>query len=221
MDLARRIVHRHDQIERRLALQPHLAAAVLVQHHAHARLPLALAPVTALAPLGPHQIGRVQPTLHTTVAQRVAVALHQMLVEMLHVPALVRLAVERQDRRLHLLRQRLARRLAQPVVPQPVETLRLILVAVAPKLSLRPTQDLRRLGLAQLTLPPALVNIPKLLHSPVLVTRGPAHPIPPMLTSIERITDYRTYRVLQKPDNSCAADTTAFWAGPTVTGMAV
>src|SRR4029079_18245161 len=82
----------------------------------------------------------------------------------------------------------------------------LIQTLVAPELPLRPPQKLRRLGLAQITPLPAVVNTRKLLHSPVLVTLGPAHPRPPDATRIEKPTDYRTNRVLQNPDNSLAAD---------------
>ena len=49
VDRARRIVHGHDQVERRLALEPGVARAVLVQHHPRQRPPLALAPVRPLA----------------------------------------------------------------------------------------------------------------------------------------------------------------------------
>jgi len=39
---ARRIIQSHNQIERRLARQPHMHRAVLMQHHARKRTPLAL-----------------------------------------------------------------------------------------------------------------------------------------------------------------------------------
>ena len=52
IDRPRRIVHRHDQVERRLALKPFMARAVLVQHHPRQRPPLALAPMRPLRALG-------------------------------------------------------------------------------------------------------------------------------------------------------------------------
>ncbi len=47
IDCSRRIVERHDQIERRLSLKSFVARAVLMQHHPRQRTPLALAPVRA------------------------------------------------------------------------------------------------------------------------------------------------------------------------------
>jgi hypothetical protein len=69
IDRARGVIHRDDQIERRLPFQPSLPQAVLVEHHACAWLPLALAPLrsTALRPL--HQPGRMQLRLRLRVAQ--------------------------------------------------------------------------------------------------------------------------------------------------------
>ena len=49
IDFPRRIVEGHDQIERRLAFEPFVPRAVLMQHHAGQRPPLALAPMRALA----------------------------------------------------------------------------------------------------------------------------------------------------------------------------
>jgi hypothetical protein len=116
--LARGIVHRHDQVQRRLPIQPLRPAAVLAQHHARTRLPLPLATVSALLPLHPHQARLLQPALHQAVAQRVAVPLHQVLVEVLHVPSQMIAPVERQDRIDHSLRRRVARRPPQPTIPQ-------------------------------------------------------------------------------------------------------
>ena len=181
VDLARRIVHRHDQIERRLSLQPFGAAAVLVQHHADARLPLTLLAMTALLPLHANQIGVLQPALHQAVAQRVAVPLHQMLVEVLHIPTLVVAPVQRQHPRDDVRWRRIARRLVQTPVPQGLEPSFLVEPLVAAKLPLRTPQKLGSLRLAQIASPPAVVNTRKLLHPPVLITLGPAHPRPPML----------------------------------------
>ena len=49
IDRPRRVVERHNQVERRLALEPGVARAVLMQHHPRQRPPLALAPMRPLA----------------------------------------------------------------------------------------------------------------------------------------------------------------------------
>ncbi len=49
IDRARRVIERHDQIERHLALEPVVPRAVLMQHHARQRPPLALSPMRPLA----------------------------------------------------------------------------------------------------------------------------------------------------------------------------
>ena len=49
IDRPRRVVHRDDEIERRLALEPCMPRAVLMQHHARQRPPLALPAMRALA----------------------------------------------------------------------------------------------------------------------------------------------------------------------------
>ena len=49
IDRPRRIVHCDDQVERRFALEPFMPRAVLMQHHARQRTPLALPAVGALA----------------------------------------------------------------------------------------------------------------------------------------------------------------------------
>jgi hypothetical protein len=49
IDRPRRVVQGHDQVERRRALEPLMARAVLMQHHARLRPPLALAAMGPLA----------------------------------------------------------------------------------------------------------------------------------------------------------------------------
>ncbi|MER8836515.1 hypothetical protein [Mesorhizobium sp. M0909] len=96
IDRARRVVHRHDQVQHRLAFQPGMPAAVLVQHHPLARLPFPLAPVST-APLGPsHQARRVKLRLDEGVAPAEVVIAQQVLVEMLHTPAKVAMTIKLQ-----------------------------------------------------------------------------------------------------------------------------
>jgi len=105
-----RIIHRDNQIELRPASKPSRPGAILVQHHALQGLPFALAAVCP-TPLGPfYQARRVQLRLHSGVAPPEAVVAHQVLVEMLHVPAPVRAPVQLQHqpgiRRRNPLRRR-------------------------------------------------------------------------------------------------------------------
>ena len=84
VDLARRIVHRHDQIHRRQTLEPGVPRAVLVQQHAPQRPARPLLAMRRTLRRLPHQARRVQRQLRHRVAQHVAVPLHQLLVEVLH-----------------------------------------------------------------------------------------------------------------------------------------
>jgi hypothetical protein len=168
IDLAGGVIHGHDQIERRLTLEPGLAAAVLVQHHACARLPRPLAPVrpAPLRPLG--QARRMQLRLGPGVAPAEAMALHQVLVEVLHVPANILRAVEGKHPLDLVYRNPPYRGLAKPLVQEPVEPLLLVPGPVAPELPLRAAQQLACLHRRQLPPLPAAQYIAKLLHSPVL-----------------------------------------------------
>jgi hypothetical protein len=55
IELARRIIHRRDQVEHRLAGKPRRLRAVLVQHHPLARLALALAAMRPAPPCPFHR----------------------------------------------------------------------------------------------------------------------------------------------------------------------
>lgn len=92
--LAGGIVHGHDQVPV-AARHPPMAAAVLVQHHARQGRALAALAMLAAARRTGHQTGRLQPVLDPGVASTAAVAAAVEAVEMLHVPALVALAVQR------------------------------------------------------------------------------------------------------------------------------
>ena len=116
-----------------------------MQHHALARLALALAPMrpTPLRPL--HQPRRVQLRLHPGVAPLEIVVAHQVLVKMLHVPAPVTVPVQLQHQPQLPRRHPLRRRLAQPPVDQPLHPVLLVAVPIAPELPLRHPQQLARL----------------------------------------------------------------------------
>ena len=159
VDRPRRIVHGHDQVERRLALEPGVARAVLVQHHPRQRPPLALAPVRPLARRLPDHPHPLKMKLGPGVAPAEAVILHQMLVKVLDREALVALAIEP----LHLLgpvdRNPLARRLAKPAVQEPGLALLLVAARPPPKRPLAHPQKLRRLFLVQLRRFPTVEKI--------------------------------------------------------------
>ena len=114
IDRPGRVVERHNQIERRLALEPGVPRAVLMQHHPRQRPTLALPPMRPLARRLLDNALPLQMQLRPGVAPAEAVVLHQMLVEVLDREALVALAIKP----LHLLgpidRNPLARRLAEP-----------------------------------------------------------------------------------------------------------
>jgi hypothetical protein len=118
IDRPRRVIERDNEIERRLALEPGVSRAVLMQHHASQRPPLALPPVRPLARRLRHDARPLQMQLEPGVAPAEAVVLNQMLVEMLDRKTLVALAIEP----LHLLRpvdrNPLARRLAEPAIDE-------------------------------------------------------------------------------------------------------
>ena len=168
VDRAGRVVHGHDQVERRLMRQPFMPAAVLVQQHSLARLALALAPVRA-APPGPiHQPGRVQLRLDEGIAPAEMVVAHQMLVKMLHVPAKIAVTVKLQHLLDRLRRNPPRRNLAQTPVQQAGLPSLFVAVPVAAELPLRQAKQLARLHHRQIAALPAAQNVPKLLHSPVL-----------------------------------------------------
>src|SRR5215510_13869978 len=83
IDVAGRVIHRHDQVELRLILKPSKAAAILVQHHAHARLARPLATVRAAPRSRAHETSRMQLCLHPRVAPAEIMLLLQVLVKML------------------------------------------------------------------------------------------------------------------------------------------
>jgi hypothetical protein len=202
---ARRIVHRHDQIRRRLAHQPRVTRTVLMQHHAGQRTARPSAPMRA-APLRPfQQTFRLQKRLRPAVAPPEIVALRQLLVKVLGRKAVVALAIQSFHFLLPIHRNPPARRLAQPAVQQ--ARLSVVLEAQAPA-SKRPLPDpeqLRRFQLTELRSLVATQNIPELDHTNPLEGFRPAHPTSPKGQTLSE-KRYRTDRVLPKPDISCASD---------------
>lgn len=118
--------------------------------------------------------------------------------EVAHVPAHAVATVERQDRVDHSLRRRVARGPIEPQIAQAIEPLLLVALGIAAELTLALAEYLGRLGLGQLPPFPSIVNTLELLHSPVLVKLGPAHPNHP---AVAQRGDYGL------PDISLAPDT--------------
>jgi hypothetical protein len=129
IDRPRRVVERDNEVKSRLAIEPGVPRAVLVQHHAPQRPPLALPAVGSFARRLRNNARPLQMQLQPGVAPAEAVVLDEMLVEMLDREALVALAIEP----LHFFRpvgrDPLARRLAEPAVDE--AGLALILVSSA------------------------------------------------------------------------------------------
>ena len=176
IDLRCRIVHGHDQVPPR-ARNPLVARAVLVQHHPHHR---AARPLPAVRPAPGRRLDlavRLQAQAKPVVAQPEAMLADQLLVEVLGRE--VRVArLEQLQHPHHLVHRRAARRdpPKAPVV-QTRGTLGLIALPPAPERPLRHAQDLRGLGLAQITPITASVDILELHQSQSLQLLRPAHPI--------------------------------------------
>src|SRR6202020_753485 len=199
IDRPRRVIQGHDQIERRLAFEPGVPRAILVQHHARQRPPLALPPMGALARGLWRDARPLQVQLQPGVAPAEAMVPHQMLVEVLDREALVALAVEA----LHLLRpvgrNPPARRLAEPAVDEAGLALLLVSPRPAPECPLAHPEQLGRLSLVQLRRFPAAQKIQKHRHAHPPKGFRPAHPTPPKGAGLTgQIVRYlnRTYRPL-------------------------
>nr|WP_292331845.1 hypothetical protein [Mesorhizobium sp.] len=145
-----------------------MPAAILMQHHPLARLPLPFAPVSTAPFRAVHQPCRVKLRLDEGVAPAEVVIAQQVLVEMLHVPATVSMAIKLQHLLDRLRWYPARRKLAQTPVQQPSVPGLFVTVAVAPNLPLRHAKQLACLHHRQIAAIPAAQYVPKLPHSPVL-----------------------------------------------------
>ncbi len=146
-----------------------------MQHHAFAGLAFALAPVRAALLRPAHKSGRVQLRLRPGVAPAKTVVAHQMLVEVLDVPAVVARPVQVQHPPRLGLRRALWRGAAETAVGQSRKPALLVLVAIAAKLPLRNAKQFARFQQRQLPPLPAAQHVPELLHPTVLNPRCPFH----------------------------------------------
>src|SRR6516164_5987844 len=121
-----------------------------------------------------HAVGHVTPdeppvaASYKRVAPAKAMLLPQMLVEMLHVPAMVtRLVLAQQPR--HLVgRHPSGRGLPQPFIKKPLKPFLLVAPAITSELPFRAAQDLAGLLCGKLSRLPPAQHITKLLHPAVL-----------------------------------------------------
>jgi hypothetical protein len=162
VDLARGIVHGHDQVDLPLERgQPQMARAVLVQHHPDHRpaRPL-LAMRRALDRRAP-QAGRCQHALRPAIACGKPMPLGRPLVKMFRRPPGVPIPVQRHNP-IDLIRYNPVRAyLAKPAVEQTSLTLRRKPTVYPAKLPLAQPQRLRRFNQAQPTPHVTIVNLQK------------------------------------------------------------
>ena len=202
---ARGVVQRHDQVERRLAAEPFVPRAVLMQHHARQRPARALASMRP-APLGAlQQTARMKKRLRPRVAPVEAMMFHEPFMKMLGREARIPLAIKRLHFRLTTRRNPLGRDLAEPTVPQSRLALVLETLPPPPKRPFAHTQKLRRLQLTELRRLPTTQYVLELDHPHTLMGFRPPHPTPskgPMRTG--QIVCYlnRTYPVLARISQS-------------------
>ncbi|MCE3248801.1 MAG: hypothetical protein K0R41_2626 [Geminicoccaceae bacterium] len=176
VELAGGVIHRNDQVERRLAFEPGVLRAVLVQHHAPHRPAGALAPMGATPRRRRYGTGLLQVDPSGRVAELVVVALRQLLVEMLDRETWIVLLVQRAHALELVLGRAPGRGLPDPPVDQAVRALLLVALPPATQGPLAHAERRRRLAMAQMTSLPTLQQLlethdpdpRKLLH--------PAHP---------------------------------------------
>ena len=209
VDRAGRVVHRHDQVERRLARKPRRARAVLMQHHALARLALALATMRS-APPAPARPARPCATASsprcspTGTRDRAPGARENASRSSPDSASRYSSSISRPHRRRHPLR----RRLAEPSVDKPFQPVLLVAVAGSAGTA-APTSPAARPPPAS-TAPPPPSGSTRPRNFCIL--RSCSHAvrfIAPLLCGAQN----RTTRVLPNPDNSCAYDSSGLTYG--------
>jgi hypothetical protein len=149
VDLARRIIERDDEVERRPAGEPGVRRAILEQHHARQRPAWPFLAVRRALRRALDQAGLLQDTLRPGVAQLEGVLGDQSLVEMLGREIPVARAVLLQDPFDPIDRHTPPRGTAAAPVEQALGARRLVAIAQAPEVPLAHPQRLRRLDAAQ------------------------------------------------------------------------
>ncbi len=175
IELAGGVVHRDDQVERRLVGEPGVLRAVLMQQHATHWPARTLATMGAPSGCRRHHTGLLQVNPGRGVAELVVVALLQLLVEMLDREALIVLLIQRAHTLELVLGRPFGRRLASPAIDQSCRALLLVAFPPAAQGSLADPERCRRLGVAQATLLPTFHQLLE-THDPD--PRKPLHPAP-------------------------------------------
>ena len=138
---------------------PFMGRTVLVQHHPRKRRTLAT-PAVLATPRRLHcQPGTLKGPLHPRVAARTPMRTPVEAVEVLHVPPLVTLPVQRLGAHHLIDRRAPCRDLTQTLVHQPVQPLLLVAVHIAPERALTHPKQPRPLLLRQSPLLPASVGL--------------------------------------------------------------
>ena len=156
--LRSRIVERDDEVPMP-SRHPLMGRTILVQHHPPQRRSL---PAPAVLPSPRrlhHQTRPLKGPLHPRVAALPPVLTTVEAVEVLHVPPLVALPVQRLGAHHLIDRRTPPRHLTQTLVHQPVQPLLLVAVHVAPERALAHPQQPRRLLLRQSPLLPASTGL--------------------------------------------------------------
>jgi hypothetical protein len=176
VELAGGVIHGDDQVERRLALEPGVLRAVLVQEHAAHRPARPLAPMGATPRCRRHRPGLLQVDPGGRVAELIAVPPLQLLVEVLDREPLVVLPIQRPHALELVLGRPPGRRLSDPPVDQSLRTLLLVAFPPAAQGPFADPERRCRLGVAQA---PLLPTFQQLLETHDPDPRKPLHPAHP------------------------------------------
>ena len=196
VDGAGRIVQRDHEIELTVeARQPGEGRGVLEQQHPRQRPARPLLAMGAATRGRLDQPRRVQRQLGHRVAEAVVVPLHQLLVEVLDRVVGVALAVEPTELGLGRLGHPPRRGAPDPAVEQPRLALLEPTPVPAPEIALAHPQNLRRLGLAQRALLPALRQRLELHHPHPLQHLRPVHPRPLLSWSDSKTGQLTCYKI--------------------------
>ena len=175
VELAGGVVHGDDQIERRLAREPGVLRAVLGQKHAAHRPARPFAPMATPARRRRHHPGLLEIEPGRGVAERVAVPLLELLVQVFDRKALIMLLIQRAHALELVLGRSLGRRLSEPPVDQ---ASRAVLLVALPPATKRPLADPERRGRLVMAQPASLPTFQQLLETHDPDPREPLHPAP-------------------------------------------
>ena len=194
VDVARRVVHRHDQVDVMTQRRdPAMRRAILEQHHPRQRTARPLLAMFAPTGGGLDLARGLQRQPRRRVAQRVVVAPAQVLVEMLHREVGVFLAIETAHAVELALRRAPVRHPAEAPVAQSVLAFLFEAAALATEMTRRQVEQLAGLLRRQTVLLETLEYIQEARHIRLPQDTGPTHAWSPEQTT-------------NRPDNSFASN---------------